>query len=56
MCRAPRFLPPWVSDLRFLLAHLAYSAFLNRVDLSRIREHYRRVLSETPRVHLPGAG
>lgn len=52
MCRAPRFLPPWVRDLRFLLAYLAYSAFLNRVDLTRIREHYGRVLAQTPRVEM----
>jgi uncharacterized protein (TIGR02421 family) len=52
LCRPPRYLPPWVKDLRFLLAHLAYSAFLNRVDLGRIREHWRKVLSETPRVEM----
>jgi uncharacterized protein (TIGR02421 family) len=40
----PRFVPPWAGDLRFLVSYLAYSGFLNRVDLSRIRAHYAEML------------
>ena len=41
----PRFLPPWMQDRRFLLSYLAYSSFLNSIDLSKVREHYRAMLS-----------
>jgi hypothetical protein len=44
----PRFLPPWAADLRFLVSYLAYSAFLNQVDLSRIRLRYQQLLDDTP--------
>ena len=50
MVKQPRFLPPWAADLRFLVSYLAYSAFLNQIDLARIRERYRVLLDETPRV------
>jgi uncharacterized protein (TIGR02421 family) len=48
MVAYPRFVPPWAGDLRFLVSYLAYSGFLHRVDLSRIRRHYAQMLgSET---------
>jgi uncharacterized protein (TIGR02421 family) len=40
----PRFVPPWARDLRFLVSYLAYSGFLNRIDLTRIRAHYAEML------------
>ncbi|NJL26574.1 MAG: DUF1704 domain-containing protein [Thermoanaerobaculia bacterium] len=54
LCRPPRFLPPWAGDLRFLIAYLSYSAFLNQVDLKRIRAHFETLLASAPRVELPG--
>ncbi len=36
----PRFLPPWAKDLRYLLAYLAYSTFLNQIDLSGVAARY----------------
>lgn len=36
----PRFLPPWVRDMRFLVTYLAYSSFLNRVHLPSIEGHW----------------
>ena len=48
LCRPPRFLPPWARDLRFLVAYLAYSSFLNRMNLDRIRAHYADLLAQTP--------
>ncbi len=50
LCRLPRFLPPWAQDLRFLLAYLTYSAFLNRVNLEKIRAHYATLLAQAPTV------
>ncbi len=49
LCEAPRFLPPWASDLRFLTAYLAYSSFLAQVDVHAVRSHYARLLGDAPR-------
>jgi len=53
LCHFPRFLPPWARDMRFLVSYLAYSAFLNQVNLAAIREHYVEVLSHAPVVPTP---
>lgn len=45
----PRYLPPTVADPRFLVAYLAYSAFLNSIDLPAIKKHYTDILLEIPR-------
>lgn len=44
LCVFPRFLPPWAKDLRFLLSYIAYSSFLNRMNLERVRDHYKDML------------
>ena len=36
----PRFLPPWATDLRYLLSYLAYSTFLNEIDLGGVAARY----------------
>ncbi|GAB4116037.1 MAG: flavohemoglobin expression-modulating QEGLA motif protein [Wenzhouxiangellaceae bacterium] len=48
ICQPPRYLPPWMEDLGFLLSYLAYSSFLNTVDMSRLREHYRQLAQDAP--------
>jgi hypothetical protein len=48
LCKLPRYLPPWASDLGFLVAYLAYSRFLNQVDLDLIRKHYSALLGAAP--------
>jgi uncharacterized protein (TIGR02421 family) len=50
LCRPPRYLPPWAADLRFLIAYLAYSRFLNTIDAKRIAAHYSEMLSTVPRL------
>jgi len=55
LCRPPRFLPPWADDLRFLLSYLAYSTFLNSIDMSRLREHYAELARAAPPVTGQGA-
>jgi uncharacterized protein (TIGR02421 family) len=45
LCVFPRFLPPWAKDLRFLLSYIAYSSFLNRMNLERVRDHYIDLLA-----------
>jgi len=52
LCTPPRFLPPWAKDLRFLLSYIAYSSFLNRMHLEKVRDHYKEMLSMCVR---PGA-
>ncbi len=47
-CKPPLFLPPWAADLRFLLSYLAYSSFLNTVDLSQLRIHYAALTEAAP--------
>lgn len=42
----PRVLPPWARDLRFLVASLAYSTFLNRVDLSSVAARFAPLFAE----------
>jgi len=51
LCRAPLYMPPWASDRRFLLSYLAYSSFLNKVNLNSVGEHYQNMLSNVPIVN-----
>lgn len=37
---APKFMPPWASDLRYLLSYLAYSTFLNEISLKDVVARY----------------
>lgn len=46
----PKFLPPWVKDLRFLVSYLAYSSFLNRVKLPGFKSYYTEALAHVPDV------
>ena len=48
LCRAPRHLPPWAEDPRFLISCLAYSSFLNTIDLTRLRSHYSALADAAP--------
>jgi uncharacterized protein (TIGR02421 family) len=43
-----RYLPTWALDLRPLVATMAFSGFLNRVDLPAVRGHYERLLAGAP--------
>ncbi len=50
LCRKPRFLPSWASDLRSLLCYLSYSSFLNSIDMSKVYDHYYRFLNDVGEV------
>jgi len=54
LCLAPTFLPEWAKDRRFLLSYLAYSAFLNTIDLARVTKHYNELLKSAPLVEMDG--
>lgn len=40
----PRFLPPWIQDMRRLVTYLSYSRFLNHVDLGVVDERIEAML------------
>jgi len=40
----PRFMPPWATDLRYLLSYLAYSTFLNGINLDKVADRYDNLL------------
>jgi len=44
----PKFMPPWASDLRFLVSYMAYSAFLNQVKMPGFQAYYAKELDEVP--------
>ena len=52
LCQRPKYLPGWASDMRFLLSQLAYSGFLNKMDLKAISSHYEKLLRDVPIVEL----
>lgn len=45
----PRFMPPWATDLRYLLSYLAYSTFLNEIDLGDVAARYEPLFGPLPR-------
>ena len=47
---SPKFMPPWVKDLRFLVSYMAYSAFLNRVKMPGFQAYYAEELKHVPDV------
>ena len=50
LLKEPKYLPPWASDKRFLLSYLAYSSFLNHIDMTKVKSHYNELLSEAPQL------
>ena len=44
----PKFMPPWVKDLRFLVSYLAYSSFLNQVKMPGFKAYYQEALADVP--------
>ncbi len=50
LCLLPKYLPPWAQDKRFLLSYLAYSTFLNGIDMRKVKAHYNKLLSVAPQV------
>lgn len=55
MLRAPRFVPPWISDPRSLYALLAVSSITSRIDLAPMAAFAEQLLARVPRVELAPA-
>lgn len=53
LCHFPRYLPPWISDPRYLLALLTYSTFMTRIESERIGLYARKMLENAPIVKMP---
>jgi uncharacterized protein (TIGR02421 family) len=41
---APKYMPPWATDLRYLISYLAYSTFLNEIKLGDVAARYEGLL------------
>ncbi len=52
LLRAPRYLPPWISDPRYLLAFFTYSNFMNQIDLGQGAELIQQLLANAPVVQM----
>lgn len=53
LCRPPRFVPPWISDPRYLLAVLTFGTFANSIDLAPLVDVAGKVLDSAPIVRMP---
>ncbi|MBI1391203.1 MAG: DUF1704 domain-containing protein [Alphaproteobacteria bacterium] len=42
----PAYMPPWATDLRFLLSYLSYSTFLNEIDLRAAANRYSGLMKK----------
>lgn len=42
----PKYMPPWAKDLRYLLSYLAYSTFLNEINLDKVASRYESLFNE----------
>ena len=53
LCRPARYLPPWASDLRSLLALLTYSTFMTKIDPAPMLAVAQKILENAPIVEFP---
>ena len=56
LCRAPRFLPPWISDPRYLLAVLTFATFTGGLSMEPLVEVVDKLLDSAPIVRMPLSG
>jgi uncharacterized protein (TIGR02421 family) len=52
LLRAPQFVPPWAADPGHLLSYLAFSGFLNSVNLRRVSTRFHEMLGQVPALTL----
>lgn len=53
LCRPARYLPPWASDLRSLLALLTYSTFMSKINSEPLIAVVHKLLENAPLVEFP---
>ncbi|MDO9213940.1 MAG: flavohemoglobin expression-modulating QEGLA motif protein [Methylococcales bacterium] len=54
LCKPSRYLPPWASDLRSLLASLTFSTFMNKIDTELMTTVVQKLLENAPIVEFSG--
>lgn len=52
LCQPPRYLPPWISDPRYLLALLTYSSFINKINSEPLTKIAQKLLESAPLVNI----
>ena len=40
----PKFIPPWATDLNFLICHFSFSVFLENINYDRVTKYYTSLL------------
>lgn len=50
LIHAPKYMPHWAKDLRFVVSYLTYSSFLNRIKLPGFQGYYKDRLAAVPAV------
>jgi hypothetical protein len=53
LCKPARYMPPWASDLRSLLASLTYSTFMSTIDYAPMTAVVEKLLENAPIVEFP---
>lgn len=56
LCQPPRFVPPWISDPRYLLAVLTFNVFTSHINLGPLVEVAKKILERAPLVRMPTIG
>lgn len=56
LCQPPRFVPPWMSDPRYLLAVLTFNVFTSHINLGPLVEVAKKILERAPLVRMPTIG
>jgi uncharacterized protein (TIGR02421 family) len=50
ICKPALYLPPWASDLRFLVSYLAYSTFSSEINFQDVHKHHKKMLQDVPKL------
>ena len=46
LVKTPEFIPPWASDLNFLICYFAFSVFIDDIDYKKVGEYYDELLDK----------
>ena len=46
LVNTPEFIPPWASDLNFLICYFAFSVFIDDIDYKKVGEYYDKLFDK----------
>tara|TARA_B100001750_G_scaffold62160_2_gene49410 strand:- start:2540 stop:3796 length:1257 start_codon:yes stop_codon:yes gene_type:complete len=46
LVKTPEFIPPWASDLNFLICYFAFSVFIDDIDYKKVGEYYDKLFDK----------